>query len=62
MGPMKNATPKAHRTETNCTFAPASCGCSECAAARLPTGCPAGCGCLVCLVESLSGPAPQRAA
>jgi hypothetical protein len=54
--------PKPHTTESNCTFA-ASCGCSECAAARIPSSCPEGCPCLVCLVDGLSANrAPRRAA
>ena len=60
---MKNVAPKAHKTETNCTGALASCPCSECAAARMPSSCPPGGPCLVCLVDGLSAnPAPRRRA
>jgi hypothetical protein len=39
----------------------ASCPCSECLAARMPSACPEGCPCLVCLVDSLSAnPRPRR--
>lgn len=59
---MKNATPRAHKTDSCCTFNTATCVCSDCMSARLPVTCPPGCPCLVCLVESLEGPAPKRAA
>ena len=56
------AATKAHKSESNCTFA-ASCSCSECQAARLPSSCSEGCPCLVCLVDGLSAnPAPRKAA
>ena len=58
----KTVAPKPYTTETNCT-ARASCDCSECGAARIPSTCPEGCPCLVCLVDGLSAnPAPRRAA
>jgi hypothetical protein len=49
------------RPASNCTLT-ATCPCSDCMSARIPSTCPVGCACLVCLVDGLSANPPPRAA